>query len=177
MSTTLLPVTMAATRRALPGQEAELERWAGRLCAAASTSVGYQTCDVHCGYDGEAKVVTVTLTFTSATAASTWEASTVRASLLEQADRLTDGAPAPADLTTVAGGSSRIWTAVVVWAGLTPFALVLNILAGPALNALPVVPRTLLTTVLLVPLALFVGVPLVNRGLAAGRTRARRRGR
>ncbi len=58
----------------------------------------------------------------------------------------------------------------MVWAGLFPFALLLNMVAGPLLAGMPVLPRTLLTTAVLVPLAVYAGIPAVHR-LTASRPR------
>ncbi len=50
----------------------------------------------------------------------------------------------------------------VVWAGLVPFALAINVGAGHLLPELPVVLRTILTTAVLVPLTVYVGIPAVR---------------
>jgi uncharacterized protein len=171
MSTTTLPVTVAATRRAQADRGEDLERWAADLCAAAAQFPGRTD-----GRVGRRRVrgsveVTVALTFASAAAAHAWETSRQRAELVTDGDVLSDGEAWPAALPWPAPGPPRWRTALVVWAGLFPFALALNAWATEPLAALPVLPRTVLSTALLVPLAVYLGIPLVQRLL----TRANRR--
>ena len=161
-----LPVTVAATRRAGPGRGDELHRWAMALCATAATFSGRLESDVRQRSFEGAVHVTVSLTFATAAAASAWESSRQRKELLEQGDVLADGVtvavPVPPDLPQ----QPRWRTALVVWAGLFPFALVLNIVAGPLLAGMPVLARTLLTTAVLVPLAVYAGIPAVHHLIA-----------
>lgn len=53
-------------------------------------------------------------------------------------------------------------TALVVWAGLFPFSLVYGLWVAPALAHLPVAVQSLASSAVLVPLAVFVGIPAVN---------------
>jgi antibiotic biosynthesis monooxygenase (ABM) superfamily enzyme len=166
MSTRALPVTVAATRRARPDRVEDLERWAATLCATAGEFPGMRHCDVRRRRVRGSLELTVSLTFTSAATAHAWEASPVRADLVARGDALSEG-----DATTVllfpAGPAPPRWrTALIVWAGLFPFALALNVLAEAPMAGLPVVLRTVLTTAVLVPLAVFVGIPVVQRLLS-----------
>ncbi|SFL31312.1 antibiotic biosynthesis monooxygenase [Geodermatophilus ruber] len=167
MTTTTLPVTVAATRRAQPARADELQAWAATLCQTAARFPGHLRSDVRRRRTGDTAHVTVSLTFATATAASAWEASPERADLLARGELLTDGAPVTAALIPGTPPPPRWRTSLIVWAGLFPFALVLNAAAGPALAAMPLLPRTLLTTALLVPLAVYVGIPLVSRLLGS----------
>lgn len=168
-----LPVIVAATRRARPHRGDDLQAWAADLRRAAADFPGHVCSDV-----GQREVrgsveLTVAVTFDSAAAASAWENSPERAALVVEAEALTEGEPTAAALLLPGQGQSRLRTAVIVWAGLFPFALALNVLAATPLASLHVVPRTLLSTLLLVPLAVYVGIPAVQGALQAGRRRRR----
>lgn len=59
-------------------------------------------------------------------------------------------------------GPPRWRTALVVWAGLFPFSVVYGLWVAPALAHLPVVVQSLASSAVLVPLAVFVGIPAVT---------------
>lgn len=166
MPTTTLPVTVAATRRARAGQEDGLVRWADELCAAAGRTAAGVTCRVDRRRRYGSVTVTVVVTFPSAAQAHAWERSPERAAVLARGDALTDGAPAAPALLPGGAAGPRWRTTLIVWAGLFPFALAVNLAAGGALDRLPVLPRTLVTTAVLVPLAVYVGIPAVTWLLA-----------
>ena len=155
MSAVGVPVQVAATRRPAPGCAAQLQDWAARLGAAASAHPGAIGSRVDAGRAG----VTTTLLFTDAAAAAQWERSAERAALLVEAAPLTDGdpvAPRPP------AAPPRWRTALVVWAGLFPFSVLYAVLVGPHLTGLPVVLQSLASSAVLVPLAVFVGIPTVT---------------
>ena len=168
MSTTTLPVTVAATRRARADRGEDLERWAAELCAAAAEFPGRTDGRVRLRRVRGSVEVTVAVTFVSAAAAHAWEVSRQRAVLVAGGDDLTDGEAWPAAMLWPAPVPPRWRTALVVWAGLFPFALALNAWAAEPLAWLPVLPRTVLSTALLVPLAVYLGIPAVQR-LLGGR--------
>lgn len=161
---TPIPVTVAAMRRTRPCAGDALRRWAEELCTAAARFPGYLGSEVRY-LDGRRPEVTVALTFTSAQAASMWEASAQRADLVAEAEAFCEGPPTPAPMLTGGPAQARWRTALVVWAGLFPFALLLNVTAGPALASLPVMVRTILTTIALVLPTVYLGVPLFQRAL------------
>lgn len=163
-----LPATVSATRRARPGCEEQLDAWAAMLCAEAAHTHGHLDSRVERRAGG---AVTVSVTFDSAAALAGWEAAPRRAACLALADGLTDGAPAPAAAVgaPVPAAPPRWRTALVVWAGLFPFSLLFAATAAPALTGLPVVVQSLVSSVVLVPLAVYVGIPVVNAGLARRR--------
>lgn len=156
-----LPVTISATRNPLPGHDEHLHEWAAKLCAEAAHTRGFLDSQCERRDDG---AVTVSLTFDSAAALAEWEASGQRVTCLAAADRLTDGEPTP--VTGVRLQPPRPpprWrTAMVVWAGLFPFSLLFTATAGPVVATLPVLAQSLITSVVLVPLAVYVGIPVVN---------------
>lgn len=163
MSMKPLPVTVAATRRARRDRAEDLERWASTLCATAGGFPGMRHCDIRRRRVRGALELTVSVTFASAAAAHAWETSPARADLVSRGDALTEGDATTALLFPAGPAPPRWRTALVVWAGLFPFALVVNVLAEAPLAGLPVVLRTLLTTAVLVPLAVYVGIPVVQR--------------
>ncbi|RZU30825.1 hypothetical protein [Blastococcus saxobsidens] len=164
MATTALPVTMSAVRRARVTQEARLDVWADQLCTAAAQFPGFVGSDVHRRHTRRTHEVRVTLVFASATEAAAWESSSIRGELTAAGDALTEELSiALAPQQPVAG---RARTALVVWTGLVPFALLLNALGEHLLEHLPVVPRTMVSTMILVPLAVYIGIPAVQRSLA-----------
>lgn len=171
MPTHALPVTVAATRRAGPDRDDDLERWAADLCAAAGAFPGSMRCDTRRSRAGGPLEITVSVTFDSAASAYDWERSGARAALVARGDELTEGDVVSALLQPPGPAIPRWRTALIVWAGLFPFALALNAWVTP-LAELPVVVRTLVSTAVLVPLAIYVGIPLVQRALRLG---ARRR--
>ena len=169
MPTSALPVTVAATRRARPHHADDLERWAATLCATAGGFPGVRGCDVRRRRVRGSLELTVSVTFASAAAAHAWETSPVRAELVAQGDALTQGDATTALLFPAGPPQPRRRTALVVWAGLFPFALAVNVLAEAPLAGLPVVVRTLLTTAVLVPLAVYVGIPVVQHLVSRAR--------
>ncbi|SFD15339.1 hypothetical protein SAMN05661030_2532 [Klenkia taihuensis] len=50
----------------------------------------------------------------------------------------------------------------MVWAGLFPFSVLYGLWVAPALSHLPVVVQSLASSAVLVPLAVFVGIPAVT---------------
>jgi antibiotic biosynthesis monooxygenase (ABM) superfamily enzyme len=156
-----IPVTVSATRRPLPGHREQLHAWAAELGAEASRVPGHLDSQVERHDDG---AVTIALVFDSAATLAVWEASASRARCLAAADPLTDGEPAPVTIgrTQSSGAPPRWRTAVVVWAGLFPFSLLFTATAGPMVTTLPVPAQSLVTSTVLVPLAVYVGIPLVN---------------
>lgn len=159
-----LPVTMSATRRPRPGSAGQLHAWAAMICAEATHTSGHLDSRFERHGDGS---VTVTVTFESAAAIAGWEVSDRRARCLAVADGLTDGAPAPvtAARAQAPGAPPRWRTALVVWAGLFPFSLLFTVVAGRFVTTLPVVVQSLVTSVVLVPLAVYVGIPVVNAAI------------
>lgn len=151
----VLPVTVTATRRPQPDMVAALQAWAAQLCAAAAEA-GAQASAVTTGPAG----VTTSLVFPDAATAAAWESSPRRLGLLEHAAPLTAGQPSTA--AAPPGVPPRWRTAAVVWAGLFPFSLLFTALAGPTVARLPPLGQSLVTSVVLVPLAVYVGIPTVN---------------
>lgn len=178
-----MPVTVVMARRAAPGRASELLAWAQRLCAVAATFPGHLSHKVQEARDGdEATEVVVGLSFTTSGDLVRWEQSEARAVVLEAAGGLTQGSPTP---LTLADMDVRLWAdkgppaslpsrwraALIVWLGLFPPAVVVNLLLEPYSHGWPTALRTLVLTVVLVPVVVLGTVPLLNRALLAWQRR------
>lgn len=151
----VLPVTVAATRRPAPGKSADLQTWAARLTAAAADRPGFHSSRVDSGPAG----VTTTLVFEDAASLAGWERCPERAALIAEAVPLTEVTLSPPRPPAT---PPRWRTAAIVWAGLFPFSALYGLLVGPLVTDLPVVLQSLASSVVLVPLAVFVGIPAVT---------------
>lgn len=175
-----MPVTVMMSRLAAPGRDAELATWAEDLGATASTFPGYLGHRVRDAEPGSSEVV-IGLTFATSEDLIRWERSAERAAMLGDGLALTRGDPVPVTLDVLhgaPGGSaphaprqSAALTALLVWIGLFPPALALNVVLEPHTGAWPVWLRTLALTLVLVPTVVFVSVPLLNRAVTALRER------
>ncbi|MBD0863051.1 hypothetical protein IA539_17850 [Gordonia sp. zg691] len=169
------PVTVAVRRRAKPESVGALWNWAQELCEAARAHPGFIGSDLSVRGQGDAPELVIGLSFDSSESLAAWERSEERVGHLEGGSSVTDG---PVVGLTVAdfdrglfGGSPgqvavappRWKTAVVVWTALFPAALVLNTFLMPGLPQMPTPVTTLISTLLLVPFVVWVGVPLVHR--------------
>jgi antibiotic biosynthesis monooxygenase (ABM) superfamily enzyme len=172
-----MPVTVVMSRRAADNRSQELVTWAESLCTAASTFPGHLGHKVQelPGADGATEVV-IGLSFDTSDDLVRWEKSAERAAALAAGAKVTQGPPTPLSLealerhawgdTATAPPSMPRWrTAVIVWLGLFPPAVLMNLLLEPYTGGWPTVLRTLLLTVVLVPVVVLGTVPLLNRGL------------
>lgn len=155
MTDVRIPVIMAAARTPVRGGGGALRRWAADLCTAASASPGY----VRSRIDRGSGSVTVWLVFADAASAMEWERSPYRADLLARADDMTSAGPR---MPAIRPRPPRWRTALVVWLGLIPFALAFAATLGPWVATLPAMLQPFATTVVLVPLAVYIGIPAVN---------------
>jgi antibiotic biosynthesis monooxygenase (ABM) superfamily enzyme len=174
-----MPVTVVMTRRAAPDHGADLVAWAESLCATAATFPGHLSHAVHeTRPGGGATEVAVGLSFASSEELVRWERSDARAAALEAGAEVTEGTPTPLTLEEMdarlwggperaASATSRWRAAGVVWLGLFPPAVLVNLALEPFTTGWPMVLRTLLLTVVLVPVVVLGTVPLINRALLA----------
>lgn len=135
------------------------------------------------GEDGATTVV-VGLTFGTSADLVRWEQSEERATVLDAGVELTQGEPIPLTLEAM---DLRVWgdphrddaaaprwrAAAIVWTALFPPAVVMNLLLEPHTREWPSVLRTLLLTVILVPVVVLGTVPLLSRALAAWQSHRR----
>lgn len=64
-------------------------------------------------------------------------------------------------------------TALLTWATLSPVLLVVLVALAPLVDGLPLVPRTLIATAIVVPLMTYIVTPAVDRAVARVRRRPR----
>ncbi|GAC1381554.1 MAG: hypothetical protein NVSMB48_09830 [Marmoricola sp.] len=176
MAELTMPVTVVMARRAAENRAADLSVWAGSLCTAASTFPGHLGHRVEeLSKDGSTEIV-IGLSFATSVDLVRWEQSDERASALVAGAELTQGSPTPLSLgamdAQVWGGRGgepitmpRWFTAVIVWVGLFPSALLMNLLLEPYTGGWSTVLRTFVLTVVLVPVVVLGTVPLLNRGV------------
>lgn len=172
-----LPATVVVSRRARPGCEQQLQDWSRRLCRQAEMHPGHLRSRVfRQPVDDEGELV-LGITFSSPETLATWNVSPARVQQLAAVVDLTQGAAQPLsvdDLTPEqwilapsgappSGLQPRWVSALIVWLALYPCALFIGWVLAPVLDAQPLPLRTLLTSALLVPVVLFVGVPAVQR--------------
>lgn len=126
--------------------------------------------------DGSGELV-LGITFSSPETLATWHVRPERVQQLAAVTELTEGAAHPLsvdDLTPeewILSPSSppasprqpRWVPALIVWLALYPCALFIGWFLGPVLDSRPLPLRTFLTSALLVPIVLFIGVPIVQR--------------
>lgn len=174
---TPLPATVVVSRRARLGREQQLQDWASTLCQHASMHPGHVQSRVFRQPVQDRGELVLGITFSSPEALATWNVSPGRVQQLAAVTALTEGVAQPLsvdDLTpeewilAPAGpaGTPRQprWVpAVIVWIALYPCALFIGWFLGPVLDSRSLPLRTFLTSALLVPVVLFVGVPLVQR--------------
>ncbi len=58
---------------------------------------------------------------------------------------------------------SKVIQAIKIWVVIYPSITLFNILAGSYLSSLPLVQKTLVLTLVLVPWMVFVGLPFINK--------------
>jgi antibiotic biosynthesis monooxygenase (ABM) superfamily enzyme len=168
-----LPVTVVVSRRPAPAREIELEEWARGLVDLASRFPGHLDGDVMPTTDGGGDLV-VALSFVNADAAHDWEHSPERDSWLARADGLVDGPARPQSLggfesifasSTSSAVVPRWKTAVVIVLAIYPASLLLQLVLGPVTASWPLPLRALVSTLVLVPFMVWVGVPWLSRWL------------
>ena len=173
-----MPVTVVMSRRAAHDRARELAAWAESLCAAASMFPGHLGHKVHEVRKDSSTEVIIGLSFATSVDLIRWEQSDERAATLDAGAALTQGSPTPLSIATM---DAQVWgdrnseptalprwsTAVIVWVGLFPPALLTNLLLEPYTGDWPTLLRTLVLTIVLVPIVVLGTVPLLNRGVHA----------
>lgn len=171
-----LPVTVMTTRRARRGQHAALESWAHSLCASARTFPGFMASTVE-PVGAEPHRVLIGVTFATSRDLERWEGSHLRSKHLAEGDPISAGPPLPVAADVIpsrevgvpsprAAAQSRSTLALLVWAGLFPLALVVNVFVAPLLDSWNVVLSTLVTSLAMVVFVVYVSLPLLQRLVA-----------
>ncbi len=165
-----LPVTVVVSRRPAPGMEDALLQWADGIVAAASGFPGHLSAEMYPPSAPDREDLVMAFSFASAQALSEWEHSSVRREWLDRAAPLVEGetrAHAVSGFEGIfapsvhanASPPPRWKTATVIAVALYPASLLISWLLVPHLMSLPVALRVLITTAIVVPFMVWVGVP------------------
>jgi len=172
------PVTVVVSRLPLPGCEDALHLWALGMIEKAKTFPGHRGAQVFPPIPGVQPEQVLAFSFATREDLQRWQNSAVRREWLARAESLTR-APATRHYLTGLEGlfatpdrspvvpPPRWKTAVTIWTAVYPLTVLLNLLLGPLIGGWPLPLRALVTTLLLAPLMVYVGVPLVTRYLYA----------
>jgi antibiotic biosynthesis monooxygenase (ABM) superfamily enzyme len=161
------------SRRPAEGHEQALADWAEGLVGLASRFPGFVAGEVMPTHDADGDLV-VAISWANADAVQFWERNDERAEWLERADPLLAGPARPEVLSgfesIFAPSASAVavprWkTAVVIALAIYPASLLVQLVLGPVLSPLPLPARVLLTTAVLVPFMVWLGVPWLSRRL------------
>jgi len=172
-----LPVTVVMSRRAKPGDGQALLGWAEQMCHTAAAFPGYLDGRVQTvpNAEGEGAEIVTGLSFATGQDLITWEQSNERAACLEAGGMLTAGPPravsigSPSGRLWVAGGPreplqlSRGMSTFLIWLGLFPPAVLLNLVMETFADSWHIGARTFVMTAVLVPVVVLGTVPLVQR--------------
>lgn len=171
--TAALPATVFLSRTAREPGGAALTRWALDLCRDAEGFPGHLGSYVTTRGPAGSVTVHIGLCFASAAELLHWERSDTRARRLAEGDALTSGepvAPSVAELGRGVAGrqpaAPRLRSALLIWVALFPPAALVNAVVMPYLAAWPGLVRTLLLTLVLVPIVVFGTLPFLQRILA-----------
>lgn len=175
-----LPATVVVRRTARPGCEQPLQDWSTGLCQHAQAQPGHVRSRVFREPVSDAGELLLGITFASPSALAAWSASSERAEHVEAVAALTEGEARPLSVDDL---SPEEWivraslhapnrrppprwvSALMVWTVLYPTVLFIGWLMGPILDSWHVLLSTFVTTALLVPFVLYLGVPLLQRAL------------
>jgi antibiotic biosynthesis monooxygenase (ABM) superfamily enzyme len=169
-------VSVVVSRRPVPGHESELVTWAEGISAAASEFPGHVDADIYPPSRPDHEDLVIAFRFADAAALATWEHSAVRREWVTRAQPMVvessraytvTGFESLFDSSINASATipARWKTATVIALALFPASLLLNWLLVPRLLSWYLVPRVLVTTALLVPFMVWVGVPWLSRWL------------
>jgi antibiotic biosynthesis monooxygenase (ABM) superfamily enzyme len=182
------PVTVSITRRVRPGREKDFERSLADIIPTASAFPGHMGVNVfRPSAPGEGEYVVI-FTFDHVSNLRRWEESEERNRWLEGIAPLVEGEPRRRAVTgletwfTLPGQRSftpppRHKMAVITWLAVYPLITAIFLFGGPLLLQLPLPLRTLLMTVVMVPVMTYLIMPgmarLFRRWLYPSEGRAR----
>lgn len=172
-----LAVTVVVSRQPAPGREADLLTWAEGISAAAADFTGHLGAEIYSPSPPDRADLVIAFSFATADDLTAWEHSDVRRQWVKRAKPLIVG---PSRAHGVSGFESifspivnapaspppRWKTATVIALALYPASLLLNWLVVPHILGLNLLLRVLLTTALVVPFMVWVGVPWLTRWLS-----------
>ena len=167
-------ITVTTSRRARPGSERELDAWLREGHALVQASPGFLGAGWLKPAPGES-TWQVLYRFADEDALHDWERSDARAAWLAGADRLVEATSTERRSGLEGWFSSepvggppvppRWKQAVAIWLGFFPTSLLAAYVLLPHLTALPTVPRTLVSTLCLTPVMVFLVLPRVTAAL------------
>ena len=170
-------VTVLVTRRIKAGQEVAFEKLMGQLMAAAaafSGPLGGQLVRPSDQPDSEPNLYHVVFAFDSEDHLQAWQNSPARALGLAAIEPLTEGQAQTHQVIGMAhclmtGGQQKPpprWkVAVVSWVGIFPTVLLLSLLLGETLAALPLIVRVMSLTLMVVFIMTWIVAPQLTRWL------------
>lgn len=168
-----LPVTVVVSRRARPGHEAELVEWARGVQEAAARFPGHLGARIHEPAPPDNETLVIVFGFATAEQLHAWEHSPERAAWLRKADALSEGDQQNHTLETFASlftrpGATGVapprWkSATVILLAIYPLSVLVALVVAPYLGGLPVPLRSLVTSVIIVPLMVWFAVPTVSK--------------
>lgn len=170
-------VTVLVTRRIKPGQEVAFEKLMGQLMAAAAAFSGHlggQLVRPSDQPDSEPNLYHVVFAFDSEDHLQAWQNSPARALGLAAIEPLTEGQAQTHQVIGMAhwfmtGGQQKPpprWkVAVVSWVGIFPTVLLLSLLLGETLAALPLIVRVMSLTLMVVFIMTWIVAPQLTRWL------------
>jgi antibiotic biosynthesis monooxygenase (ABM) superfamily enzyme len=168
------PVTAVASRRVKPGCEEEFEEWVSGVTAAAARFPGYLGSNIFRPSDPEDDEYQIVFSFGHASNLERWQSSEERRLWNERARDLIHEEPRIRVLTGLETWFTlpskegdppppRYKMAVVTWIAVFPLATVLFRLLNPLLGGSPIVLRTLVFTMVMVSLMIYVVMPRMTR--------------
>ena len=167
------PVTVTVSRRAAPGQEQVVQAWLRAGASLAEQFAGF----LGAGWlrpDAGSDTWHVLYRFTDETALAGWERSEQRRWWLASAHGLVEQQgtarrtgvehwfDAPAPVGPAPQAPPRWKQAVTIWTGFFPVSVLSALLLLPHLSALPVVLRTLVSTLCVTPVMVFLVLPRIT---------------
>lgn len=166
-------VTVVVARRVRPGAEPQFEEWVSQAVAAASRFPGHQGATLQRPDAASGPDHVLVFRFATLADLRRWEASDERRELLERAATFSEGDPSVRLLTGIEGwfeappqassAPPRHKMALVTWVAIFPLVVGFQTLAGPLLEPLPPIARTLLTTIFLVAAMTYLVMPWLSR--------------
>jgi antibiotic biosynthesis monooxygenase (ABM) superfamily enzyme len=171
-------VTVTVSRLPLPGCEDALHLWALGMVEQAKTFPGHRGAGVFPPIPGVQPEQVIAFSFATQDDLDRWQTSNVRQEWLARAATLTR-APATRHILTGLEGlfaaqdrspvvpPPRWKTAVTIWIAVYPLTVLLNLLLMPLVGDWSLPLRALVTTLLLAPLMVYLGVPFVSKMLLA----------
>ncbi len=168
------PITVSVFRRVKPGCVRAFEEFLSGIINASMTFQGHLGTNVFRTSDPTHPEYLIVFKFDRRSNLRRWEESECRRQWLTRIESLTVGSPAIEVLTgletwfTISPRKPivpppRYKMATLTWIAIFPLVNIINLLLGSTLNSLPSLLRSLIMTVILVPLMTYVVMPRMTR--------------